>query len=85
MSILSSYGGSCGSCGVLNATPPTMSGGGKPLKSMTVAQLKEMAKKRNISGRSKATTKQALVELIRKKSSSSSKPKSKSKKSAKKN
>lgn len=70
MSILSNYGGSCGSCGALNSLP-TMSGGGsskgKRLENLTVAELKDRAKRMNIKGRSKATTKEALIKLIRSK------------------
>lgn len=58
----------CGSCGHVNAFPG-QAGGGWPtvrgkLTKMKLAELKAMATKLQIVGRSKATTKKALIELI---------------------
>lgn len=58
----------CGSCGALNASI-IQGGGGWPtvrgkLDKMKLNELKAMATKLKIDGRSKATTKKALIDLI---------------------
>ena len=58
----------CGSCGALNSTQ-VLQGGGWPtlrtkLTKMQLGELKAMATKLKIDGRSKATSKKSLIDLI---------------------